>query len=78
MIIIWGYDISIHAKQLCYYEMFIIFGQWIIWIKTHKIYIEEIWSAPNHYLNQWWNVVNWTLTNKLQLNFNRNSYILIQ
>ena len=24
--------------------------------------------APSHYLNQWWNIVNWTLGNKLQWN----------
>ena len=30
------------------------------------------------YLNQCWNIVNWTLRNKLQWNFNRNSYIFIQ
>ena len=34
--------------------------------------------APSHYLNQCWNVVNWTLGNKLQWNFNRNSNIFIQ
>ena len=34
--------------------------------------------APNHYLNQWWNIVNWTLRNKLQWNFNRNSNIFIE
>ena len=28
--------------------------------------------------NQWWNIVNWTLMNKLQWNFKRNSYIFIQ
>ena len=31
-----------------------------------------------HYLNQCWNIVNWTLKNKLQRNFDRNSNILIQ
>ena len=36
------------------------------------------WPAPSHYLNQWWDVVNWTLWNKLQWNFNRNSNIFIQ
>ena len=34
--------------------------------------------APSHYQKQWWNIVNWTLRNKLQWNFNRNSYIFIQ
>ena len=31
-----------------------------------------------HYLNQCWNIVNWTLQNNLQWNFNRNSNIFIQ
>ena len=35
-------------------------------------------SAPSHYLNQCWNTVNWTPSNKLQWNVNRNSYIFIQ
>ena len=37
-----------------------------------------IWSAPSHYLNQCWYIVNWTPRNKLQLNVNRNSYTFIQ
>ena len=36
------------------------------------------WSAPSHYLNQCWNIVDSTLGNKLQWNFNRNSNIFIQ
>ena len=36
------------------------------------------WTAPSHFLNQSWNIVNWTLMNKLQWNFNRDSYIFIQ
>ena len=36
------------------------------------------WSTPSHYLNQCWNIVNWTLGNKLQWNFNRNSNIFIE
>ena len=35
-------------------------------------------SAPNYYLNQCWNIVDWTLNNKLQWNFNRNSKSFIQ
>ena len=34
--------------------------------------------GASHYLNQCWNIVNWNLRNKLQWNFNRNSYIFIQ
>ena len=36
------------------------------------------YAASSHYLNQCWNVVNWTLGNKRQWNFNRNTYIFIQ
>ena len=34
--------------------------------------------APSHYLNQWWNIVNWTFRNKLQWNFNQNFNIFIE
>ena len=43
------------------------FRQWLV-----------AWPAPSHYLDQWWNIVNWTLRNKLQWNLNRNSYIFNQ
>ena len=36
------------------------------------------WTAPSHYLNQCWNIVNCTLRNKLQWNLNLNSNIFIQ
>ena len=36
------------------------------------------WSVPSHYLNQCWDIVNWTLRNKLQWNLNRNLYISIE
>ena len=36
------------------------------------------WTAPGHYLNQCWNIVNWALGNKFQWNLNRNVYIFIQ
>ena len=35
-------------------------------------------DAPSHYLNQYWNIVNWTLGNKLQWNLNQNSNISIK
>ena len=34
--------------------------------------------APSHYLNQYWNIVNWILRNKLQWNVNCDSNIFIQ
>ena len=36
------------------------------------------WSAPSHYLNQCWNIVNSNLRNKLQWNPRQNSFIFIQ
>ena len=35
-------------------------------------------GRPSHFLNQCWDIVNWTLRNKLQRNFKRTSYIFIQ
>ena len=49
------------------------------WINCHWFrYWFVAWTAQNHYLNQFWNTVNWTLSIKLQWNFNRNLYIFIQ
>ena len=36
------------------------------------------WTAPSHFWNQCWDIVNWTLRNKLQWNLKRNAYIFIQ
>ena len=38
---------------------------------------DNAWSVPTHYLNQWWNIANWTRRNKLQWNLNPNAYIFI-
>ena len=37
-----------------------------------------VWSAPSHYLNQWWDIVNSNLGNKFQWFLKRNSSIFIQ
>ena len=36
------------------------------------------WSASSSYLNQCWNIVKWTLRNKLKWNLNQNSNIFIE
>ena len=36
------------------------------------------WWAPSHYLNQYRNIVNWALTNKLQWNFKQNIKLFIR
>ena len=33
---------------------------------------------PSHYLNQCWDIVNWTLKNKLQWNLNQNTKLFIR
>ena len=40
-------------------------------------YLLVTYSAPSHYLNQCWVIANWTLSNKLQWNFNHNSKLFI-
>ena len=35
-------------------------------------------TVPSHYLNKCWDIINWKLGNKLQLNLNQNLYIFIQ
>ena len=42
------------------------FTQWLV-----------AYSAPSHYLNQCWVIVNWTLRNKLQWNFNQTTKFFI-
>ena len=44
----------------------------LYWIVTWRL------ARGEHYQNQCWDIVSWTLRNKLQSNFNRNSYIFIQ
>ena len=59
----WGRVTHICTSQLTH----LWFRQWLV-----------TWSAPSRYLNQWWNIVNWTFRNKLRWNLNRNSFIFIQ
>ena len=51
---------------------------WVTHLCVSKLTIIGSDQATSHYLNQWWNIVNWNLTNKPQWNLNRNSYIFIQ
>ena len=48
------------------------------WNLTNILNPLPAYLAPSHYLNQCWVIVNWTLRNKLQWNFNRNYNIFIQ
>ena len=57
------------VKHICV-KKYIIIGSDRWWLVA--------WSAPNHYLNQCWLIVNWTLGNIPQWNLDRNSYFFIQ
>ena len=52
--------------------------KWLHFLICQVIMDIDAWTAPTHYLKQCWIIVNWTLRNKLQWNFNRNSNIFIQ
>ena len=43
-----------------------------------RVNLQIAWTAPSHYMNQCWNIVNWTPRNKLQWNVNQNSNIFIR
>ena len=73
--------VSRHSKQL--------FREAFLWCHVHRCFNppppppeSDNGSMhirhPNHYLNQCWVIVNWTLMNTFQWNFNQNSYIFIQ
>ena len=54
---------------------------WVTHICVSKLTIigsENGLSAPSHYLNQSWNIVNSNLGKKFQWNIKQNSYIFIQ
>ena len=56
-----------HVPHICVIELG---QQWFRWWLVAC-------SAPSHYLNQCWLIVNWALRNKVQLNSNQNTKFLI-
>ena len=50
----------------------------IQWLGPNSNFPTVTCSAPSHYLNQCWLIVNWTPVNKFQWNLNRNSIIFVQ
>ena len=55
----WGRLTHICVSRLCHHW----FRQWLV-----------AWPAPSHCLNQWWNIVNWTLGNKFRWNHYQNNH----
>ena len=48
------------------------------WIGSELVQIWLVdYSAPSHHLKQYWLIVNWTLRNKLQWNFNQNIKLFV-
>ena len=74
----WGH----HVHFCVWKKSAITFGEGCIYISNLGHHWFRQWlvaySTPNHYLNQSWHIVNWTLGNKLQWNFNRNSNVFIE
>ena len=68
----------ISTKWLCGMLCFSIVSIGTYMAQNSRILIVISWTAPSHYLNQCWNIVNWAPRNKLQWTLNRNSYIFIQ
>ena len=50
----------------------------LLWLKLRAIIGSDNGLSPGQRQAIFWNIVNWTLRNKLQWDLNQNSYILIQ
>ena len=48
-------------------------------LRPSEAYMRRLtnWTSPSHYLNQCWNIINWTLETKFKWNLNRNLCIFI-
>ena len=46
-------------------------------LRCYRAHYDVTVMVPSHYLNQHWNIVNWTPRKKIQWNYNRNSCIFI-
>ena len=69
-----------HFVQASMHELIEASDAYMHWYTSYHWFRQWLvaWSIPSHYLNQCWNIVNLALSNKFQLNFNRNSYIFIE
>ena len=75
------YIFNSHLQDVSYFVQV----QYVISLRQSDVYMHQwfkqwfvAWTAPSHYLNQCWNIVNWTLRNKPQWNLNGNSYLFFQ
>ena len=78
----WVYESGYRMK---YYKSLMF--PWYQYTVERKLYVDyavsvsyqiRFWTAPSHYLNQCWNIGNWTLRSIRQWNLNQNWYIFIQ
>ena len=75
-------NISLNFVPNCSIDTISSLVQVVYWYRQNLSSMVQTMASrlvgANHYLNQCWNIVNWTLGNKLQLNLNQNLYISIQ
>ena len=78
VIVIWGRLASMKHHKYASHSTWSWLTQWG-WV-THTCVINLIiaYSEPNHYLDQCWNIIKWTLGNILRGNFNQSLFIFIQ
>ena len=66
--------LGIYCNSLRMSDVYMHQGTYHHWFRWWLV----TWLAPSHYLNQWWNIVNWSPGKKLQWNRYLNLYIFIQ
>ena len=69
---------SVVVFILLYSKLYLFMYHLRSMLKLTTIGSDNGMSAPSHYLNQCWNIINWTLRNKLRWYFNWNPYFFIQ
>ena len=89
----WGGRLTMNEKDVSHPFMTMMFDLWAdvpdsdrgdfrrrraVDISSWFRYWLVAWSAPSHYLNQCWNIINSNPRNKLQWNLKWTSYILIK
>ena len=80
--IIWLQCVKLEHRLICMKFCFNSFPpsaaymcQWIVSALVQIMLVA--YSTPCHYLNHCWAIINWTLTDKLQWNFNQNTKLFI-
>ena len=69
------------AQTKIYKINYLLEAKWLIYVLVNSHHCFRwwpvAWSPSSNYVNQCWNIVNWTIRNQLQWNINQNAYIFI-